>query len=173
MPRCTGSIASLVAVTLLVWLAGGARAQGQAPADEPGSFERDPKDVSPDAPDHAVLVPARRHDPNKHEFLFVPLPIGVANSDEGLGGGVVLALQHYHGGVEPLRDDVSLRLYLTSKWVQRHELRWEGIQVLDLPLRMWARIGMFSTVSQRKPKMSKPSTSVRSSLCWMTLSLPR
>lgn len=137
-----------VTLTMLVGAAVGARADEPSGAEAPDGFTRDPADVSADTPDHAALARPGHHDPSKHEFLFVPVPIGVANSDEGLGGGVVLALHHYHGGVEPLRDDLSLRLYLTSKLVQRHELRWEGIQVLDLPLRLWARVGFFSTVSQ-------------------------
>ncbi len=141
----------LIAVALTLLVGAAERARGDEPlppADETEGFARDPQDTSADAPDHAALVGPGRHDPSQHEFLFVPVPIGVANSDEGIGGGVVLALHHHYGGVEPLRDDLSLRLYLTSKLVQRHELRWEGIQVLDLPLRMWARVGFFSTVSQ-------------------------
>src|SRR5690606_15670724 len=34
------------------------------------------------------------------------------------------------------------------RFVQRHELRWEGLEVLDLPLRVWARVGLYSTVTQ-------------------------
>ena len=150
MPRRTQPRLMLAAAlaALLVCATEGAHAQAAAaPVDDDG-FARDPKDASPDAPDHAALAGPGHHDPTKHELLFVPVPIGVANSDEGVGGGVVLALHHHYGGVEPLRDDLSLRVYLTSKLVQRHELRWEGIQVLDLPLRMWARVGLFSTVSQ-------------------------
>lgn len=137
---------------LVLSVGGAARAQAPAPEGGPDGFSRDPQDSSPDAPgdapDHAALASVRGHDPDKHEFLFVPLPMVVANSDEGFGGGAVLALHHHHGGVEPLRDDLSLRIYITSRLVQRHELRWEGIQVFDLPLRMWARVGLFSTVTQ-------------------------
>ena len=98
------------------------------------------------APVPATAPPA--HDPDHHEFQFVALPIASVNVDEGFGGGLVAALYHYYGGVAPMRDDLSLRLFITSKLVQRHELRWEGREVFDLPLRLWLRVALFSTVTQ-------------------------
>ena len=88
------------------------------------------------------------HDPSKHEWDFVVLPILSVNPDEGVGGGFVGAVHHYYGGVAPIRDDLSVRIFATSKLVQRHELRWEGREVLDLPLRLWLRLSLFSTVTQ-------------------------
>ncbi len=85
---------------------------------------------------------------DEHRWRIVGLPLVSLNADEGAGGGLILALYHQHGGVAPFRDDISLRVHLTSKLVHRHELRWEGLEVLDLPLRAWARIGLFSTVTQ-------------------------
>lgn len=81
-------------------------------------------------------------------FLFVVLPIVSLSSDEGVGGGAVLALQHHTPGAEPFRDDVSLRIFVTSRLVQRHELRWEGIDVLGLPARVRVRASLFSTLVQ-------------------------
>ncbi len=94
-----------------------------------------------------LLAAAVVHDPEAHEWDFVVLPIVSANVDEGVGGGLVAGLYHYNGGVEPLRDDLSVRLFATSKLVQRHELRWDGRQVLGLPLRVWLRFSLFSTVT--------------------------
>lgn len=94
------------------------------------------------------MEPGARHDPTKHELLFVVIPMVSLSSDDGIGGGAVFALHHHFGGVAPLRDDISLRIFITDRLVQRHELRWEGLQVFDLPLRMWARIGFFSTLTQ-------------------------
>lgn len=85
---------------------------------------------------------------NEHVWRFVPIPLITANVDEGLGGGLVLAFHHHHGGVRPFRDDLSLKVYLTTAWLQRYELRWEGIEVFDLPLRTFVRLGLFSTVTQ-------------------------
>jgi hypothetical protein len=94
------------------------------------------------------VEPGALHDPTKHELLFVVIPMVSLSSDDGIGGGAVFALHHHFGGVAPLRDDISLRIFITDRLVQRHELRWEGLQVFDLPLRMWARIGFFSTLTQ-------------------------
>jgi hypothetical protein len=95
-----------------------------------------------------LALDAGAHDPAEHEWQGVVLPIASVNVDEGVGGGAVAALYHYYGGVEPMRDDLSLRIFATSKLVQRHEIRWEGRRVFDLPLRLWLRLSMFSTVTQ-------------------------
>lgn len=71
-----------------------------------------------------------------------------ANVDEGLGGGVLLAAHRYTGNVGLFRDDFALRLFVTSNWVQRHELKWEGVDVAGQPLRILARLGLYSTVTQ-------------------------
>lgn len=94
----------------------------------------------------AFALPAEQ--PDEHRWRIVGFPLVSLNADEGAGAGAIVALYHQHGGVQPFRDDISLRLHLTSRLVNRHELRWEGIEVLDLPLRAWARIGFFSTVTQ-------------------------
>jgi hypothetical protein len=105
----------------------------------------------------AAPVPAG----SQKEWAFAGVPIGVFNSDEGVGGGGVVGLYHYAvgyrlpgtspdlpEGTRQVRDDISLRLYLTSRLVQRHELRWDGREAFGLPLRIWARVALFSTVTQ-------------------------
>lgn len=87
-------------------------------------------------------------DPEVHRFLPVLVPGGTLNSDEGIGGSLIFGLFHYHGAKKPFRDDLSLFLFATNKLVQRYELRWEGIDVFDLPLRTYARTGYYSTVTQ-------------------------
>lgn len=87
-------------------------------------------------------------DDDAHTWRVVGFPLVTVNADEGTGAGFVVALYHRHGGIQPFRDDISLRVHLTSRLVHRHELRWEGIEFLDLPLRAWARVGLFSTVTQ-------------------------
>ena len=81
-------------------------------------------------------------------YSFVGFPIVNYNTDEGIGVGGVVALYHYAGGVKPFRDDVSLRLFLTSTLIQRHELRWEAIEAFDLPLRFRVSLGYYSTATQ-------------------------
>jgi hypothetical protein len=87
-------------------------------------------------------------DPEVHRFVPVVIPGGTFNSDEGIGGSLIFALYHYHGARAPFRDDLSLFVFATHKLVQRYELRWEGIDVLNLPLRLRVRTGYYSTVTQ-------------------------
>jgi hypothetical protein len=133
----------------------GARSAPSSDAEEPPgpvlfvpTGQPAPAEASPGNESLVGRDPRERFDPTKHEFLFVVIPMVSLNSDDGIGGGAVFALHHHFGGIEPLRDDLSLRLFITDRLVQRHELRWEGMQVLDLPLRMWARVGFFSTLTQ-------------------------
>ena len=85
---------------------------------------------------------------HRRTWDFIVVPVLGLNIDEGLGGGVLLAVHRYDDDSEAFRDDFALRLFLTSRFVQRHEIKWEGIDVLDLPLRVWARLGFYSTVTQ-------------------------
>ena len=80
------------------------------------------------------------------DFVVVPL-VGV-NVDEGFGLGAIGAFHRYQKKDGLLRDDLALRLFFTTRLVQRHEIHWEGIEVLDLPVRAWVRLGLFSTVTQ-------------------------
>ena len=96
----------------------------------------------------AERTPPHLDDPEVHRFVPVVIPGGTFNSDEGIGGSLIFALYHYHGGRAPFRDDLSLFVFATHKLVQRYELRWEGIDVLDLPLRLRVRTGYYSTVTQ-------------------------
>lgn len=85
--------------------------------------------------------------PTEHRFLGAVLPTPIVNTDEGVGGTLLLALHHHYKGSVPLRDDLSVKLVLTHKLVQKYELRWESVDVLDLPLRSWLRVGYHSTVT--------------------------
>ena len=79
---------------------------------------------------------------------FVVVPVLGLNVDEGIGGGLVFALHRYDGEGAVFRDDFALRVFLTSRLMQRHEIKWEGVDVFDLPLRAWVRLGFYSTVTQ-------------------------
>lgn len=78
----------------------------------------------------------------------VGVPIVSYNADEGFGIGLTAGFHHYSGGVRPFRDDISASAFITSELIQRYELRWEGLQVLDLPLRMRVVGGFFSTATR-------------------------
>jgi Omp85 superfamily domain len=94
------------------------------------------------------IAPGSTSDDREHRFLLIPMPLLGYNSDEGIGAGAVLSLHHRTKGTDILRNEVSFRLFGTTSLVQRHELRWEGVDVLGLPLRIWARVGYFSTLTQ-------------------------
>lgn len=100
------------------------------------------------APAAAQLKAPHEDDPDVHRFVPVLIPGGTVNTDEGIGGSLILGLYHYHGARKPFRDDLSVFLFATHKLVQRYELRWEGIDVFDLPLRTYTRAGYYSTVTQ-------------------------
>lgn len=76
------------------------------------------------------------------------VPTLIYNSDEGFGTGGVATLYHRADGLAPYKDAITLKLYISTKLVQGHELSWDGLQVGNLPLRIFARIGFFSTVTQ-------------------------
>jgi hypothetical protein len=79
---------------------------------------------------------------------FIVLPVFGLNVDEGVGGGVLLAVHRYDDDSEAFRDDFALRFFVTTRLVQRHELKWEGLEVFDLPLRLYTRLGLLTTVTQ-------------------------
>lgn len=78
----------------------------------------------------------------------VGVPIVSYNTDEGFGLGATVGLHHQSGGVTPYRDDLALNFFITTRLIQRYELRWEGLQVLDLPLRVRVLTGLFSTATR-------------------------
>ena len=63
-------------------------------------------------------------------------------------GGVLFAVHRFDKDGGPFLDDFALRFFLSSKLVQRHELKWEGTKVGGLPLRIATRVGFYSTVTQ-------------------------
>lgn len=115
---------------------------GAAPTAEPASAP---------APAPTTVSPKPRFSSEGWEqppWDFVVVPVFGLNVDEGIGGGVLFAAHRYSPDTAVFRDDFALRIFLTSRFVQRHELKWEGLDVLDLPLRVWLRLGYFSTVTQ-------------------------
>jgi hypothetical protein len=81
-------------------------------------------------------------------WVPVGVPIVSYNADEGFGFGTTAGFHHYSEGVRPFRDDLAISLFVTTRLIQRYELRWEGLQVLDLPLRMRVVGGLFSTAAR-------------------------
>lgn len=78
----------------------------------------------------------------------VGVPIVSYNTDEGFGVGATVGFHHHAGGVKPFRDDISVHAFITSRLIQRYELRWEGLQVVGLPLRLRVLGGLYSTATR-------------------------
>lgn len=78
----------------------------------------------------------------------VGVPIVSYNTDEGFGLGATVGFHHHAGGVAPYRDDLSLHAFITTRLIQRYELRWEGLQVGGLPLRLRVLGGLYSTATR-------------------------
>lgn len=100
------------------------------------------------SPAPSPALPAAPPEWQQPPWDFIVVPVLGLNVDEGIGGGVLFALHRYDGEGAVFRDDFALRVFLTSRLVQRHEIKWEGVDVFDLPLRAWVRLGFYSTVTQ-------------------------
>ncbi len=134
-------LSTAVRLGACVWVSVGVLCASAALASSPET----PPAVAPAA---AAPPPFSTAGWTRRSWDFIVVPVLGLNVDEGLGGGVLLAVHRYDDNSEAFRDDFALRVFLTSKLVQRHEIKWEGIDVFDLPLRVWTRLGFYSTVTQ-------------------------
>ncbi|MFZ9886334.1 MAG: BamA/TamA family outer membrane protein [Myxococcota bacterium] len=69
-------------------------------------------------------------------------------SDEGIGAGASLSITHKSDEVGMYRDRITGRAFVTSRFVQRYELRWDGLEVGNLPLRLQLAAGLYSTAAR-------------------------
>jgi len=76
------------------------------------------------------------------------VPTLAYNSDEGFGTGGVATLYDRGEGVLPYRNAWTLRLFISTRLVQAHSLTWDAIRPAGLPLRVIARAGFYSTITQ-------------------------
>lgn len=82
---------------------------------------------------------------NAWQFLLIPSLN--YTSDEGLGAGLTFTLFRKDDGAALLREELRLRLFMTSKFSHRHEISWNLRNVGNLPVRLQTRVGFFSTRS--------------------------
>jgi hypothetical protein len=76
------------------------------------------------------------------------VPTLAFNSDEGFGTGGVATLYDRGGDVLPYRNAWTLRLFISTRLVQAHSLTWDAVRPAGLPLRVIARAGFYSTITQ-------------------------
>lgn len=79
------------------------------------------------------------------QFLFMPSLN--FTSDEGLGAGLTFSIFRKDELAAQLREELRLRLFVTSKFSHQHEISWLIRKIGDLPLRLQTRVGFFSTRS--------------------------
>jgi len=81
-------------------------------------------------------------------FSVSAVPTLAYNSDEGFGTGGVATLYHRADGVQPYKNAWNLRIFISTKLIQSHSLAWDGLEPWGLPLRTFARVGFYSTLTQ-------------------------
>ncbi len=86
-----------------------------------------------------------------------PKPAGVTFSgipainyiaDNGLGLGLIAAAYFHDGVTTPYRTAVTLQIFATTNLVQDHNVFVDALRLFDLPLRLNARVGFLSSLTQ-------------------------
>ena len=80
-------------------------------------------------------------------FGMGALPALNYNSDEGIGYGVIGTGYWYQDGMRPYKYGLTLRVFLTTKNVHAHMVRLDALDVADLPVRVTAEAGYYSTLA--------------------------
>ena len=76
------------------------------------------------------------------------VPTLTYGSDDGFGTGGVATLYFHEADIKPYKAAVTLNIFITHKLIQAHRIRFEGLQMFGLPLRVMAQVGYYSTVTQ-------------------------
>ena len=79
---------------------------------------------------------------------FSGIPAINYSSDDGLGLGIIAAAYLNDGVTLPYRTSVTLQIFATTKLVQDHNVVIDTLNVFDLPLRLTARVGFVSSLTQ-------------------------
>ena len=80
-------------------------------------------------------------------WTFAGVPRLTLNSDEGIGLGVRGTLYWLRSGVRPYKTALTFQAWATTRLVQHHYLKVDAIDAFDLPLRLEAELGFFSTLT--------------------------
>lgn len=79
---------------------------------------------------------------------FGGIPAFNYDTDNGFGFGLVGSLYWYERGVAPYRYALTVILFATTKLIQDHQIRFDAVDVLDLPLRLTFRGGYYQSLTQ-------------------------
>lgn len=123
----------------------------------PAHIVADPGDVRAPAAATSATTSATTSAPTSTPTSAAQAPEGVQFSgipalnyiaDNGLGLGVIAAAYVHDGVTLPYRTSVTVQIFATTKLVQDHNVTVDALRVLDLPLRLNARVGFLSSLTQ-------------------------
>jgi hypothetical protein len=122
-------------------------------SDERGSTALTAEGVvaeDPAAPLPAGPPPAPANAPGAHApgVTFSGIPAVNYIADNGLGLGVIAAAYFHDGVTAPYRTAITLQLFSSTKLVQDHNVIIDSLRLFDLPLRLNARLGYLSSLTQ-------------------------
>lgn len=116
----------------------GARPDDRAP-------RRDPRDVVDEA--SPPPPPPRTPPEERGRFGFGGIPALNYDADNGFGAGVLGTL-YWLDGTAPYRWALTLQLFFTSKLLTDDFVQLDAVDVMDLPLRVIAKVGYLQTATQ-------------------------
>lgn len=119
---------------------------------EPATADLDGAEPRED-PRAANVEPEVQHEPPpvvapRERVGFGGVPALNYDADNGFGFGVVATLYGYEEGVTPYRYALTLVIFATTRLVQDHQIRFDAVDLFDLPLRLTLRGGYFQSVTQ-------------------------
>jgi hypothetical protein len=76
------------------------------------------------------------------------VPTATYGSDEGFGTGGVGTLYWRQPGKLPYAAALTLNIFITTRLIQAHRVRLDLVRPFDLPVRVLAQVGYYSTVTQ-------------------------
>jgi hypothetical protein len=116
------------------------------PAEDPAPDPRVETEDEPEA--SAASVPAEPEAEEREGLGFGAVPTPNYNSDDGFGFGALASLYWYEKGVQPYRYALTLLLFMTTNLVMDHQVRFDAVDLFDLPLRFTFRGGYYQSLTQ-------------------------
>ena len=94
------------------------------------------------------LIDDKKEETKYNKFGISGLPALNYNSDDGFGYGVIGTVYHYDNIQKPYKNALTFRIFMTTENIHAHQIYWDSLKFLQLPLRLQFRLGYFSTVSK-------------------------
>ena len=95
----------------------------------------------------AIANDADDDDDDDGRWSFAGVPRLTLNSDEGVGLGVRGIFFWHRFGARPYKTAFTFQVWATTRLVQHHYLKVDAIDAFNVPLRLEAEAGFFSTLT--------------------------